>query len=44
MFAADWSNLGYAGAFIGGAIVGGIAVARITRMVMDWLKDQSRRE
>lgn len=44
MLAVDWSNIGYAGAFIGGMIVGGIAVARITRLAIDWLRKDQRKD
>lgn len=42
MLAADWANLTVAGAFIGGVVVGGIAVMRITRYVMQWLRREER--
>lgn len=38
MFAADWSNLTVAGAFIVGAIAGAVATARVIRLAIDWLR------
>lgn len=34
----DWGNLTVAGAFVAGVVVGGIAVMRVTRYVMTWLR------
>lgn len=38
MLAADWANLTIAGAFIGGVVVGGVAVMRMSRYIMSWLR------
>lgn len=40
----DWANLHVATAFVLGIIVGGLAVARITRMVMDWLRREQHKD
>jgi hypothetical protein len=35
---ADWSNLTVAGAFIVGAVLGSIAMIRVTRMVLEYFQ------
>lgn len=44
MAAIDWANLSVAASFIVGCVVGGVAVARITRMVMDYLVRRQDRD
>lgn len=36
----SWDALGIAGAFVIGVIVGGLAVARVTRNVMNYLRGE----
>lgn len=42
MLAADWANLTIAGAFIGGVVVGAVAVMRVTRIAIEWLRKDGR--
>lgn len=35
-----WSDVGLAGAFIAGTIAGAVAAIRITRIVLDYMKDR----
>lgn len=36
----NWEAAGIAGAFLAGIVVGGIAVARVTRSVMSYLRNE----
>lgn len=36
----DWSNLTVAGAFIVGVVVGAVAITRVFRSVMDYLRNK----
>ena len=39
-----WADVAVAGAFVLGLIAGGLAVTRVTRLVMDYLRsDEARR-
>jgi uncharacterized protein YneF (UPF0154 family) len=42
MFAVDWSNLTVAAAFIVGAIGGAFAAIRITRYLLQYLREEHR--
>ena len=41
--AVDWANLHVAGAFILGAVLGAVAVLRLTRIVAEFLRRTERR-
>ena len=42
--AFDWTNLGIAGAFVVGTIVGAVAAIRLTRIILEHLRDDERRD
>ena len=37
-----WADLGYAGTFVAGLIIGGIAVARLLRIAIEYLRRQDK--
>jgi hypothetical protein len=39
----DWATVAAAGAFVVGIVAGGIGVIRVTRYVLDYLRDEQGR-
>lgn len=44
MLGFDWTNLGFAGAFVVGALAGALVTIRLARVVADLLRDIRTRE
>jgi hypothetical protein len=42
--AFDWTNLGFAGAFVVGALAGAVVTIRLARVVAEMLRDIRRAE
>ena len=38
MLAVEWTNLGYAGTFLAGVLVGILVTIRLAKVLIDWLR------